>query len=155
MKLLCDQMLGSLATWLRILGQDTYYAQRYITDDELLQIAKNEQRTIISRDKVLLQRAKKELIQIIPLVSTNLDEQLRTVLPKITIDKNELLTRCTICNTILESIIKNRIIDQVPKRIYDQHDTFWYCPHCNKVYWMGSHYENIRTKLQNLTMKSE
>ena len=39
MKLLCDQMLGTLAKWLRIFGFDTFYANRVIADEDLLNIA--------------------------------------------------------------------------------------------------------------------
>ena len=40
MKFLCDQMLGTLAKWLRIYGFDTFYANSETGDDELLRIAK-------------------------------------------------------------------------------------------------------------------
>ena len=40
MKFLCDQMLGTLAKWLRLLGFDTFYASSDISDDELLKLAK-------------------------------------------------------------------------------------------------------------------
>lgn len=150
MKLLCDQMLGTLATWLRIFGYDAYFATQQTNDKELLRIAKSEQRTIISRDKDFLIQAKKELIPIIELQTTDLDEQLKTVLHKIPIEKTLLLSRCTLCNTPLQTIEKTKIKNQVPKKIYEQHDTFWYCATCSKVYWMGTHYTNMVQKFQNL-----
>ncbi|HEB37529.1 MAG TPA: hypothetical protein ENI14_02575, partial [Thermoplasmatales archaeon] len=57
MKLLCDQMLGTLAKWLRLLGFDVYYVDDKTTDDRILDIAKREKRAIISRDKQLIERA--------------------------------------------------------------------------------------------------
>ena len=51
MKFLCDQMLGTLAKWLRIYGFDTFYANRDISDSELLDISKKENRILITRDK--------------------------------------------------------------------------------------------------------
>ena len=56
MKFLCDQMLGTLAKWLRLLGFDTFYANDEIKDDILLLIAKKENRAIITRDKELIFR---------------------------------------------------------------------------------------------------
>ena len=48
MKLLCDQMFGTLAKWLRLLGYDTFYASNTITDDELLRIAAKDHRLLIT-----------------------------------------------------------------------------------------------------------
>jgi len=151
MKLLCDQMLGSLMTWLRILGYDTLYAQQNTSDDALLTLAKTEERTLITRDKELLHRAKKQRIPCIELHSTNLNDQLRTVFMQLPFDNTQLLTRCTLCNKRLEPIEKHNVKNLVPKRIYDQHTTFWYCTTCTKVYWMGTHYDNMMKKYQELT----
>ena len=155
MKLLCDQMLGSLATWLRLLGYDTFYANRDITDDDLLQIAKTEQRTILSRDKEFIYKAKKENIPILEIKTTDLDTQLHAILKQIPVDNTRILSRCTLCNTPLEPIEKNKIQEKVAQRIFEQHDTFWFCTHCNKVYWAGTHYDNISKKLEMLMKKQE
>ena len=56
MKVLCDQMLGSLATWLRFLGIDTFYVKEQLSDDDLLQIARKEKRILITKDKELTLR---------------------------------------------------------------------------------------------------
>ena len=65
MKFLCDQMLGTLATWLRLFGFDTFYANAEMDDDELLKIAEKENRVLITRDKELIIRAKKKNIKVI------------------------------------------------------------------------------------------
>ena len=77
MKALCDQMLGTLAKWLRLFGFDTFYANQEIEDEELLQVAKKEDRVIITKDKQLIARGKKEKLSVIEMDTTNLDEQLR------------------------------------------------------------------------------
>ena len=70
MKFLCDQMLGTLATWLRLFGFDTFYANSEIDDDELLDITKKENRTLVTRDKELTIRASKRKLQYIEINST-------------------------------------------------------------------------------------
>lgn len=150
MKLLCDQMLGSLATWLRILGFDTLYATCEMTDKDILCIAKNEDRVLISRDKQLIQQAKKDQLPHIFIQTTILDEQLQIVLKSVSFDETLVLTRCTLCNTVLDVIEKQKIHDKVPKRIFENHDTFWFCKSCGRVYWMGTHYDNMKNKLQKL-----
>ena len=47
MKFLCDEMLGTLAKWLRIYGFDTFYANNEMNDDELIETAKKERLDLI------------------------------------------------------------------------------------------------------------
>ena len=68
-------MLGSLAKWLRIFGYDTLYPDMTTDDNEVLNIARNQKRLLISRDKELLIRGKKLLLEILEIQTTNLDAQ--------------------------------------------------------------------------------
>jgi len=148
MKVLCDQMLGSLATWLRFLGIDTFYANDQITDDELLSIAVIEKRVLITRDKELIHRAKKKQHQVIPITSIDLDEQLSQVIAEISFDTDSILTRCSLCNSILKSLHKKEVQKKVPKKVYESHHEYWICPTCKKIYWKGSHYDEIIKKIK-------
>jgi uncharacterized protein len=151
MKVVCDQMLGSLATWLRFLGIDTFYATDQLHDDELLKRASDEQRVLITRDKELIIRAEKRSLQVISITSIDLDEQLSQVLSKISYDPNAILTRCSLCNRHLDSIDKKDILGRVPKKIYESHHEFWICPKCERIYWKGSHYDKIMKKIKSLS----
>jgi uncharacterized protein with PIN domain len=151
MKILCDQMLGSLATWLRILGIDTMYPSNEMSDDELLHIAVEEQRLIISRDKQLIARGEKRMIPVLELHTTNLDEQLETVVKSVPFETDKMLSRCTLCNTQLHSVKKDDVAGHVPPRVLESHKDFWFCPHCKKYYWMGTHYQNMMQKINRLT----
>jgi uncharacterized protein with PIN domain len=154
MKVLCDQMLGSLATWLRILGIDTMYPSNDMSDDEILQIAAEEQRLIISRDKQLIARGKKRMIPVLELETTNLDEQLAIVTQAIPIETTQLLSRCTLCNTQLHSVKKDDVAGKIPPKVLESQKDFWYCPHCKKYYWMGTHYQNMMQKITRLTKQN-
>jgi len=55
MRLLCDEMLGSLARWLRLLGVDVAYVQG-VHDDVLAQQARDEDRVLVTRDAALAAR---------------------------------------------------------------------------------------------------
>jgi len=150
MKFLCDQMLGTLAKWLRILGFDTYFANDKITDDEILDISKKENRTLVTRDKELIIRAKKRRLDFIKINSTNLEIQLKQFLTKNKIDKNLFLTRCLICNSLVTKIKKEDVKNKVPKRVFENNDKFFYCKKCDKIYWMGTHTENMIEKIKKL-----
>jgi uncharacterized protein with PIN domain len=155
MKILCDHMLGSLATWLRILGIDTVYPENQMSDGELLEIAAQEERLIVSRDKQLIARAKKRAIPALELRTTNLDEQLEAVARTITLEADKMLSRCTLCNTLLLIVEKKEVVGKVPPKVLESQKRFWYCPHCDKYYWMGTHYQNMMGKIDNLTKKEE
>lgn len=146
-------MLGSLAKWLRILGSDTFYPDNTMTDEQIIQLAKREQRLLISRDKTLIAQAKKEHVSALGLQTTNLDEQLHLVLTSLHLDIHHVLTRCTLCNTILEPVDKSMVRDHIPPRVFDSRDAFWYCTACQKYYWMGTHYDNMVQKI-HLLMKN-
>jgi hypothetical protein len=154
MKLLCDHMLGSLAKWLRIFGFDTLYPDATTDDDLILQLAKREKRLLISRDKELIIRGKKVKLEVLEIQTTDLHDQLARVLTTIPIDAKKILTRCTICNTPLISVEKKDIKAHVPPKVFETRDVFWFCPVCIKYYWMGTHYENMIEKINELRKKN-
>ena len=154
MKLICDHMLGSLAKWLRIFGYDTLYPDMITNDNEVLNIAKAEKRLLVTRDKELLIRGKKIQLDVLEIQTMDLDKQLAQVLTHIPIDRIEVLTRCTLCNTPLISVEKKATKTHVPPKVFESRDQFWYCSICNKYYWMGTHYENMIEKINKFTNKN-
>ena len=56
MKFLADGMLGKLARWLRMLGHDVIYLVEF-DDSELLELAKKEERVLLTKDLDLYKRA--------------------------------------------------------------------------------------------------
>ena len=107
MKYLCDQMLGTLAKWLRIYGFDTFYPEGSSDDSELLDISKKEDRVLITRDKKLIIRARRENIKTIEIDSINIEDQIRTVISDEIINSNNVLSRCILCNGLVDEIKKN------------------------------------------------
>ncbi len=157
MKFLVDQMLGTLAKWLRLSGLDTFYATQELSDDELLTIAKKEHRIIITRDKELHQRAKKQDIQSLFTQSISLSEQLNLVFnsfPQI-ISELDPLTRCSLCNTPIKSVEKNTVSNQIPEHVLQHRQHFWQCPHCKQIYWKGSHFEKILKRINQLKQNTK
>ncbi len=150
MKILCDQMLGSLATWLRLYGIDTYFVHESISDDDLLQIAAEQKRLLVSRDKQLIQRAQKQKIPTVLISTTNLKEQLLQMHNHITISQDTLLSRCTLCNTPLIKADIKQAKQTIPPNVAETKKEFWYCQHCNKYYWHGTHTDNIINTIKNL-----
>jgi len=151
MKFLCDQMLGTLAKWLRIYGFDTYYASSDIKDSDLLKISKDENRMLLTRDRELIIQAKRENIKTFEINSTDIDKELGNILSDIKINKKMFLSRCILCNSKVEDIKKEMVKEKVPERVFNNNDKFWHCKKCNKIYWKGTHYENMIKKISNLS----
>jgi len=72
-KFAADRMLGKLAKWLRIMGQDVIYG-RHLTGYGLIRAARQEGRLILTRDRRLKQKQPPEYLFI---ASDNHREQLR------------------------------------------------------------------------------
>ena len=143
-------MLGTLAKWLRIYGFDTFYANSEMDDKELINISKNEKRILITRDKNLLQTARKNKLKVIEINTTDINQQINKVIRKEKINTNQVLSRCILCNTKIEEIKKDEVKKMVPKRVFDTNEKFWFCSKCKKIYWKGSHYENMIEKINDL-----
>jgi len=43
------------------------------------------------------------------------------------------------------------VIDQLPERVQQRHDRFLGCDSCNKLFWEGSHWQDMRALLESLT----
>ena len=147
MKFVCDEMLGTLAKWLRILGYDTAYVKN-MEDDEILKIAEKEDRIIITRDKVLAEKSEKALY----IDEKDLEKQIEKVFKKLNleIDEDKILSRCTLCNTPVTPIKKEKIEGKVPEHVWKTHEKFWICPKCKRIYWMGSHWNDMEEKIKKI-----
>jgi len=52
-------------------------------------------------------------------------------------------SRCIVCNTLLQVIDKEKILDRLPKKVKKYFDYFEYCPTCDRIYWQGDHYRHM------------
>jgi hypothetical protein len=146
LKLLADGMLGSLAKWLRILGYDTGY-DNTATDPELARRARAEGRVLLTRDRELAQRSG---LRTLLIQSEALEAQLREVREALGPPPDPALTRCSVCNTVLEPLAREEAAKRVPPYVLRTHQAFRHCPTCDQVYWAGSHVRAMRCKIEDL-----
>jgi uncharacterized protein len=149
MKFICDDNLGKLAKYLRLLGFDTAYITP-ITNAELLARMLREDRLVITRDKRLAERIEPERMAIVDTDSP--EQQLREVILKFSppIDKERFFSRCLICNEICREISANEVKDRVFPYILKTKTQFRQCPRCSRIFWQGSHYHRMTAKLSQL-----
>jgi len=153
MKFLCDRMLGTLAKWLRIYGFDTFYATNEMSDDELIKIAKKDDRILITRDKELTYVGRRENLKVIEINNTDIDSQLMQILKGLEINEDAILTRCLVCNSILSTIDKKKVKNKVPESAFQLNEEFWICKKCKKIYWRGSHYDDMVERINQKPLK--
>ena len=142
-----DTMLGTLAKWLRAFGYDTSYMP-HAKDDDLLAIAAEESRVLLTRDRELASRAGNTGM-LVP--GKSLDEQLRMVVGSFPERGSKPLSRCLSCNALLEIAQKDSNVmgGKVPAGVLARESEFWFCPSCGKYFWPGSHYVAMMRKVQS------
>ncbi len=164
MKFLVDAMLGKLARLLRILGFNTVYAADLrdfyqtnpVPDEKLIDYAENHKRIIITKDLPLHNAYKKMSIY---LNGEGTYIYLAQLKKKLTLDFNFEIqkARCSICNLKLKKVKDKYLIKEiVPNDTFSHYDDFYQCinPQCKKLYWQGSHIEDIKNRLNHI-LKTE
>jgi uncharacterized protein with PIN domain len=147
---IADAMLGRLSRKLRMLGYDTLYFRK-IDENTLLKRAFEEGRQILTR-KIHLINRKESRCNTFFIKDNDPSKQLMEVLEyyKLTINPLTIGTRCLRCNKKLKSIPLDQVASQVPDYVISTQKHFSTCPRCNKIYWKGTHYENMVKTVKRL-----
>ncbi len=149
MKFLADGMLGKLSRWLRMLGHDVTYNVQ-LSDSELLELAKKENRVLLTKDLELYQRAIAKGIDALYLEGKSESERLAEVAKRysLTLEIDMEKSHCPVCNTKLKAAPKEQLSSELEKNTFTYYDKFWKCPNCGQVYWQGAHWKQISTTLK-------
>ncbi len=133
-----DNHLGQLATYLRMLGFDTLYHNDY-QDEELARVSSQEGRVLLTRDRRLLMR--KVIRQGYCIHQSDPRQQAVEVLKRFKLQGQvRPFQRCLRCNSPLQVVSKQDVIERLEPLTKIYYDEFRICPSCNHVYWKGSHY---------------
>lgn len=137
-------MVGKLARWLRILGFDVAYSNAF-GDDEIINLSESEHRIILTRDRGLAARRHGDRCLLIE--SGDYREQLAQVMRTYHLEHFNVLSRCLECNTPLETIDKDAAFEKVPPFVYLTQERFAACPSCHRVYWHGTHADEMLKRI--------
>jgi uncharacterized protein len=146
MRFLADNMLGRLATWLRLLGYDTAYP-RNAEDAELARIARSEERVLLTRDVELTRRRG---ISCLLIESEQVAIQVKQVFSAFHLTVHDAFSRCAECNVRLEDVPKESVRDRVPPYVFKTQERFRCCRECARVYWRGTHWARMSAQLEDL-----
>jgi uncharacterized protein with PIN domain len=65
-------------------------------------------------------------------------------------DEGKVFSRCLLCNVLLDPISREEVEGMVPDFIFYQQKEFFRCPQCQRIYWPGSHRENMQKRIEGL-----
>jgi len=147
-KFVVDRHLGRLAAYLRMIGFDTLY-EREATDETLAHLSSRENRILLTRNRGLLKRS---LVTHGYCVRENLPrKQLAEVIRRFDLHSSaQPFWRCMQCNSLLETVSKESILEHLPFSIRQCQDEFRQCTSCRRVYWAGSHYQRMKILCDSL-----
>lgn len=137
-----DNHLGRLARYLRLLGFDSLYPHDHLPDAALAQLAHDQNRVMLTRDRGLLQR--KLIVHGYCLRSLDSRQQLDYVLHRFQLHAAvRPWSRCLRCNGRLQTVDKMAIIDRLEPKTKRYFDEFKQCEDCQQIYWRGSHFQAL------------
>ena len=140
-KFILDVHLGKLARYLRLLGFDCYYKNDF-SNSEIIQMALDEERIILTHDTGLLKKAKVKYGYWIR--SDKPIEQVKEVINHFDL-LNEIkpYTRCMECNGAVTDVKKDEIENLLEPNTKLYYNDFCRCAGCKRIYWQGSHCEKM------------
>jgi len=143
-RFILDVNLGKLAKLMRLLGFDSLYRNDY-RDAEVVNIAVSEQRIVLTRDRRLLYA--KQISHGYWVRRVDVESQIDEVLHRF--DLYGLINpfaRCLVCNGVLVPVGKADILDRLEPKTRLYYEDFHQCADCRRIYWEGSHMENMRKR---------
>ena len=128
-----------------MLGFDTIH-DNGISDAQIRRLADEERRVVLTRDRELLKC--REILTGCYVRAIRIEAQLREVVARLGLLAHARpFTRCLCCNTTLAQVSKASIAATLPESVAREHEQFYRCPGCGRVYWPGSHYRRMQDAL--------
>jgi uncharacterized protein with PIN domain len=151
-RFLCDAMLGGLAKWLRAAGYDAYYAREGtdVSDRTLTTKALREGRVLLTSDGGFLERkpVRDGELGFLMVPHLPLDDQLGLVVEHFGLVRRQ--SRCMACSGKLDTVSREAVADRVPPGVLRDHEGFYLCRGCGRVFWHGSHWQRISARLDKI-----
>ena len=141
-RFICDVHLGRLARRLRLLGFDVAYRNDF-DDPDIVDTALDERRIILTCDRGILKMRRVTHGYFVR--SRDVNKQVIEVLQRLDLASQIApFTRCTGCNGLIHSVKKAAVLEQIPPNVGEQYEDYFRCESCGKVYWKGSHFDQLQ-----------
>lgn len=151
MKFIVDNNVGRVVGPLRALGYDTLFINP-IEDGLLVEIARREGRTILTKDTGIFKRrvVSSGEVPALYLHGDDWRKQVAQVVRDLNLGTEPTFTRCIACNTPLEAVTRAEAEPHVPPYVFRTQENFLHCPGCDRYYWKGTHWHRMREGLERV-----
>ena len=161
-KFLVGGSLGRLARFLRIMGYDTLYDEKN-EERVLVKHSMAEGRIILTKAQDIAMNSLDKSAGIIKFSSkvTNIKTQLALLCKcGVILKRPQTNYRCTDCNSELkflekEEIEKLSLKKMIPPQSWETYNRFYYCKQCNKMYWIGTHWQKIELTIREAKERAD
>ena len=134
-----------------MIGHDALYLND-ARDQDLVARALSENRILLTSDIALFRLAIARGADAYLVKGRTEAERLASLASRFRLDLsvNTAESRCPTCGSLLRAAPKEEVRGKVPATTFNVFDEFWTCSNseCGKVYWQGSHWENIGAVLK-------
>lgn len=134
-----------------MMGHDAVYMSD-AEDQDLVAKAVRDNRVLLTSDVALFRYATARGADAYLVKGRTEAERLASLASRFKLDlvMNTTESRCPTCGSPLSAASKEDVKGKVPATTFNVFDEFWTCsnPECGKVYWQGSHWENISAVLE-------
>lgn len=143
--------MGKLGRWLRLLGYDTSIFKGG-DDSALVKSAMSEGRVLLTKDTHISNRrvVKNGALKVLLIEHDKPLEQISIVVRQLGLTEEATFSRCLECNTLLVRKGKEEIKDRVPQYVFKTQEFYMECPSCRKIYWKGTHWQDMQRNLEQL-----
>ena len=151
-RFIVDTNVGHLVRKLRMLGYDTLFINP-VEDADLIRIAGEEGRIIISADRGLFERRLLKSGKVKGFLVDTYQEhllQLQQITQRFCREGRAPLIRCVECNTLLVPKGREAAGGKVPPYVFQTIQTYSYCPRCDQFFWEGDHVKRMRAVMERL-----
>jgi hypothetical protein len=144
LRFIADANVIRLGRLMLILGFDTALCPK-AGDGDIAALAQSQNRIVLSRDTALLKR---KMITFARRVRADLpyDQVLEVVRFFGLEQKTAFFSRCTACNKKLAPRAKDEILHLLEPKTRMFFHRFFQCPDCGRMFWRGSHVENMKLR---------
>jgi len=156
-KFIVDINVGKLVKWLRLMGYDALLFKGE-DDGEMIKIASQQNRLILTRDSQFMKRRviTAGKIKAILVKGDNSKIQLQQIASALDLDfQLKPFSICLECNKSL--IVKNKddVRNIVPPHVFETQSYYMECPSCHRIYWQGTHWQTMSKELDKFRLTKQ
>jgi uncharacterized protein with PIN domain len=151
-RFIVDENVGKLARWLRMMGFDSLFFNGE-DDSQMVKQALAEDRVLLTRDTGIMKRRViiNGRLKAVLMESEEPERQMQQLMAALNIKEHSRpFTLCLECNQPLVDRSPAEVKDRVPPYVYKTQTQYMECPECRRIYWRGTHWKAMLSKLEKL-----